>query len=89
MTKNHEDDSTGSTRLERFQSGIPAQSKGRKQMANVYRAIICTLCCISDIGNIEEMMENKTCGLEVETVWYLTLKVKNKIRESFDHITRG
>ena len=147
MTKNHEDDSTGPTRLERFPSSIPAQSKARKQKANVYGSAVCNrnngtlrhlqqgdfrhssvgkskiysrrsntevkssrnkrnghtskgsfriidkfgtaiciLSCISDIENLDEMIEHKTCGLDDETIWYLTSKVKLKVRETINYI---
>ena len=145
--KNHEDDSTGPTRLERFPSSIPAQSKARKQKANVYGSAVCNrnngtlrhlqqgdfrhssvgkskiysrrsntevkssrnkrnghtskgsfriidkfgtaiciLSCISDIENLDEMIEHKTCGLDDETIWYLTSKVKLKVRETINYI---
>ena len=145
--KNHEDDSTGPTRLERFPSSIPAESKARKQKANVYGSAVCNrnngtlrhlqqgdfrhssvgkskiysrrsntevkssrnkrnghtskgsfriidkfgtaiciLSCISDIENLDEMIEHKTCGLDDETIWYLTSKVKLKVRETINYI---
>jgi hypothetical protein len=145
--KNHEDGSTGPTRLERFPSSIPAQSKARKQKANVYGSAVCNrnngtlrhlqqgdfrhssvgkskiysrrsntevkssrnkrnghtskgsfriidkfgtaiciLSCISDIENLDEMIEHKTCGLDDETIWYLTSKVKLKVRETINYI---
>ena len=51
---------------------------------------ICILSCISDIQNLEEMIEYKACGLDDETIWYLTSKVKLKIRRTINYIkTRG
>ena len=43
-------------------------------------AALCNLCCISEIETIEEKFENDNDahGPDVETLWYLSLKVKIK-----------
>ena len=44
-----------------------------------YGAAICNLCCISEIESIEEKLENDDAhGPDVEALWYLSLKVKEK-----------
>ena len=61
-------------------------SKGSFRIIDKFGTAICILSCISDIENLDEMIEHKTCGLDDETIWYLTSKVKLKVRETINYI---
>ena len=61
-------------------------SKGSFRIIDKFGTAICILSCISDIENLEEMIEYKACGLDDETIWYLTSKVKLKVRKTINYI---
>ena len=61
-------------------------SKGSSRFINKYGAAIGILSCVSDIENLDEMIENNACGLDVETIRYLTSKVKIKVKKTINYI---
>ena len=61
-------------------------SEGSFRIIDKFGTAICILSCVSDIENLDEMIEYKGCGLDDETLWYLTSKVKIKVREKINYI---
>ena len=61
-------------------------AKGSSRFINKYGAVIGILSCVSDIENLDEMIENNACGPDVETLWYLTSKVKIKVKKTINYI---